>query len=206
MSRFLSAATMRAATITLAGVALATAAVAIGVSAGTSTTPPPPASSASPLVADPTPVPTPRVSSTPAPSSIPVASPAIGDSDPKPRSVRLDNVDRDVVTVAILDRTGTITAAGSGHPGDGASVASYTLDVENVDSRTLLLRWTDFPIDNQLTLFVDEVDGRLRLGLVQPPPTGPTDTVAFDRELVLTFDHDVDASSVEAILQDGLDT
>jgi hypothetical protein len=87
-----------------------------------------------------------------------------------------------------------------------ASAGAGDIAVANVDARTLRLTWVDFPIDNRLALFVDQVDGHLRLVLVQPAPTGPTDAIGFDRELILSLDRPVDASTVETILQDGLDT
>ena len=76
----------------------------------------------------------------------------------------------------------------------------------NVDAKTLKLTWIDFPIDNGLTLYIDRVNGHLRLLLIQPEPSGTTDAIGFDRELVLTFSQPVSASSVETFLQGGLDT
>ena len=70
----------------------------------------------------------------------------------------------------------------------------------------LRMTWIDYPIDSSLSLFIDRVDGHLRLLLEQPEPDGATDAVGFDRELVLTFSEPVAASSVEAFLQDGMDT
>ena len=49
-------------------------------------------------------------------------------------------------------------------------------------------------------------DGHLRLVLVQPEPRGDTDSVAYDRELVLTFSEPVSAANVEILLTTGLDT
>ena len=86
------------------------------------------------------------------------------------------------------------------------SVEPYTLEVENLDATTLQLTWVDFPIDNALALYIDESDGGIRLVLVQPEPTGPTDAMGFDRELILSFSEPVSADEVEAFLQDGLDT
>jgi hypothetical protein len=142
----------------------------------------------------------PRPSSAPTPSVDPAGHDAI------PLAVELQTVDGHAVNVDIVDRTGTITAAVSGRPGDGMSVDGYAVRVVNVDSRTLRLTWIDFPIDNRLALFVDEVGDHLRFVLVQPEPTGPTDAIGFDRQLILTFDRPVDAANADAILQDGLDT
>ena len=60
--------------------------------------------------------------------------------------------------------------------------------------------------DNALALFIDESDGRIRLLLVQPEPTGPTDSIALDRELILSFSQPISADQVESFLQEGLDT
>ena len=95
------------------------------------------------------------------------------------------------------------------HPGsaaEGQSAEPYTLQVENIDATTLKLKWVDYPIDNALALYIDEFEGGIRLLLVQPEPTGPTDSIAMDRELVLSFSQPIAADQVEAFLQDGLDT
>jgi hypothetical protein len=110
------------------------------------------------------------------------------------------------VYVDIVDRTGLLSGAVSGTPGDGASVEGYTVAVENLDPMTLRLTWIDFPIDNALALYIDRVDGHLRLVLIQPEPTAATDAIGSDRELVLTFSEPVSAGSVETFLQGGLDT
>jgi hypothetical protein len=123
-----------------------------------------------------------------------------------PMTVDLENATDADIDIDIVDHTGGLVGAVSGTPGDGASVEPYTILVENVDDRTLRLTWVDYPIDNDLALFVDETSTGVRLVLVQPEPTGPTDAVAFDRILELTFDAPVSAGQVEAFLQDGLDT
>jgi hypothetical protein len=153
--------------------------------------------SAAPGSADPTEAPT------EAPSEAPSDEPG---RDAMPIAVELETSDGHAVSVDVVDHTGWISGAVSGRPGDGASVEGYTLHVANVDARTLRLTWIDFAMDNQLALFVDDVDGQIRLALVQPGPTGPTDAIGADRVLDLTFDRAVDAASVEAILQEGLDT
>ena len=157
-----------------------------------------------------TPVATPAPSKAPSPSATPVATPdpdaSDGGSDAMPIKVDLDNATGADVYVDIADRSGLLIGAESGRPGDGMSVEPYTLNVENVDATTLRLTWVDFPIDNALALYIDETEGGARLVLVQPEPTGPTDAVGFDRELVLSFSEPVSADQVEAFLQDGLDT
>jgi hypothetical protein len=139
--------------------------------------------------------------------SAPAARPtAATPSDAPGPVVDLRTVDDSDVSVSIVDRTGALVSAVSGQPGEGMSVEGRALDVVNVGERTLRLTWIDFGIDNRLTLFVDAVDGHLRLALIQPEPTGPADAMGFDRVLDLTFDRPVEAATVEAILQDGVDT
>lgn len=123
-----------------------------------------------------------------------------------PITVHLANATGAAVHVDIVDHTGLLVDAVSGTPGDGASVEGYTLAATNLDAKTLKLTWIDFPIDNGLTLYVDRIDGRLRLLLIQPEPDGTTDAIGFDRELVLTFSQPVLAASIETFLQGGLDT
>jgi hypothetical protein len=123
-----------------------------------------------------------------------------------PIRVDLRNAAGAQVHVDITDRAGVVVAAESGRPGDGASVASDTLDVRNVDARTLRLTWVDVPIDNALALYIDRTDAGYRFVLIQPEPSGDTDAIAFDRELILRFAADISANDVEAFLQGGFDT
>ena len=94
----------------------------------------------------------------------------------------------------------------TGRPAEGVSFGSDSVQVENLDPRTLRLGWSDFPIDNGLTLFVDQVGSGYRLLLIQPAPTGPADAMGEDRILELEFDHEISAGEVEAFIQEGLDT
>jgi hypothetical protein len=145
----------------------------------------------------------------PAPATpIPAPSQDVEDpgASPQPIHVELTSTSGQDVTVDILDRTGTVTGATTGRPAEGASVEAYTLRVENLDARTLRLRWTDFPIDNDLSLFIDGTGGGMRFVLVQPAPTGPADAMGEDRILDLRFDRDVSAAEIETFLQEGLDT
>ena len=180
----------------------------------------PPASERPSAPADPTAVPTPDVTplptpvvtpkppvETPAPPSrTPVPDETDGGPDAMPIKVDLENVSGADVYVDIVDETGLIVRAESGKPAEGQSVDQNTLEVENLDASTLKLTWVDYPIDNALGLHVFEHEGRLRLLLVQPAPTGPTDTVALDRELILSFSEPISANDVDALLREGLDT
>jgi hypothetical protein len=176
--------------------ALGVAAVALALAACSA------AVAADPGTDDQAPVPSP----TSAPIGTPIPAPSDGGGDAMPMIVDLENATGADVDVDVIDHTGTLADAVSGTPGDGASVEPYTLLVENVDDRTLRLTWVDFPIDNDLALFIDETTTGLRFVLVQPEPTESSDAMAFDRILELTFDAPVSAGQVEAILQDGLDT
>lgn len=144
-----------------------------------------------------TPVPAPD--ETPEPTPDPDAG-----SDAMPFRVDLRNATGADVYVDIVDSTGRLVEAGSGTPGDGMSVDG--LAVENIDAKTLKLTWADFPIDNALALYVDEHEGGIRLLLVQPGPTGTTDAIGFDRELILSFSEPISADQVETVLTEGLDT
>ncbi len=220
MSRFSDpTGALRPATLSIVGLAIAAAAaVAVAASPGRAGADPgasdgwtPTASATLQPIRVPTPVPSPAaIPSTPASTPNAPVEPSDGPADEGPDAIPialdLDTFDGHAVSLDIVDRTGWVTSARSGRPGDGASVDAYAVDIANVDARTIRLTWIDYPIDNRLALFVDEVDGHLQLLLVQPEPRGGTDAIGFDRQVVLTFDHVVDASTVRAILQDGLDT
>lgn len=142
----------------------------------------------------------PTVPPTPAP-----ATPApTGEPAPNLR-VDLTSTSGQDVTIDILDGSRSVTGARSGSPAEGVSVDSDSILVENIDARTLRLTWSDFPIDNQLTLLVDRVGVGYRLVVVQPPPTGPADAMGEDRILELAFHRDISAAEVEASIQEGLD-
>jgi hypothetical protein len=106
------------------------------------------------------------------------------------------------VTVDVTDASSTLIGARSGTPGDGASVEPYTVVVRNLSPTTLGLTWVGGPCDGADSLSIDGT--RRRLLLVQPECPG--DAIATDRILELEFSTPIDASDVEAFLQDGLDT
>ena len=173
----------------------------------------PPAPSAPPASPIVTPVPSDQPAPTPVPtgqpSEVPGEEPSeepTDGSDGMPIRVDLDNAAGRDVYVDVVDRSDLLVDAESGKPGDGVSVGYDTVEVENLDARTLKLTWADYPIDNALALFIDEIDGGLRFVLVQPEPTGDTDAMVSDRELILSFADPISADRVEASLQDGLDT
>ena len=124
--------------------------------------------------------------------------------DAMPITVDLETADGHDVHVDIVDRYGLLESAKSGHPAEGMSVEPYTLQIENLDERTLKLTWVDFAIDNALALHFFQ-DGKV-LVMVQPEPDGDVDAMGHDRALILTFDEPIDADGIEGFLQGGLDT
>jgi hypothetical protein len=142
---------------------------------------------------------------TPAPASPAPATPAPTEVAAADLRVDLQSTSGQDVYVDIVDRSGTIERAVTGRPAEGVSVGSGTLQVENLDARTVRLMWSDFPIDNQLRLFVDPIGVGYRFLMIQPAPTGPADAMGEDRILDLTFDRQVSAAEVETFIQEGLD-
>jgi len=157
---------------------------------------------APPATAAPSATPTPTIAPTPKPTT----QPTDDGSDAMPIRVDIETVAGGDVYVDIVDSTGYLVGAKSGTPAEGQSVGQYTLEVENLDATTLKLSWVDYPIENALALYIDEHDGAIRLLLIQPAPTGPTDAIALDRELILSFSQPISADEVESFLQEGLDT
>ena len=150
-----------------------------------------------------TPVPaTPSPTPAPAPTPKPTALPSDAGNDGMPMTVNLANATNHKVYVDIVDQSGKVVSATSGRPGDGATVATGALKVENVDARTLRLTWTDIPGDNALSLYIDK--SLTHFVLVQPEHEG--DSSPFDRILILKFSGSVSARKIEAVLQNGTDT
>lgn len=212
VSRFTeSTRAFRPLSLVIAGLAVATVAVVVmAANPGRAAADPgtrPPASAGPSSPSTPATTPPPAVQ-TPIPTAVPTAKPSAEPTqdgqDAMPITLNLTTYDRHRVSIDIVDRTGSIVSAVSGKPGDNPTADG--LVATNLDDRTIELTWVDFPIDNRLGLFVDEVDGHLQLLLIQPAPTSPTDAVGMDRKVILRFDHAVDASSVKGIIQEGLDT
>jgi len=187
-----------------AGIILAAGCAAVG--GGPTATPvaPVPASaspipSPTPAPATPTPVP-----ATPSPAPTPKPTPAPSDpgNDGMPITVNLDNGTQDKVYIDIVDQSGKVVSATSGHPGDRAALPPGTLEVANVDARTLRLTWSDIPGDNALSLYIDK--SLSHFVLVQPEHDG--DTIGYDRILILKFSVSVSARYIDAVLQTGTET
>lgn len=147
--------------------------------------------------ADPTPDPTPTPTPTPEPSDDP------GDGFIR---VPLNTGDNHDVTVIIDDRTGTITNAASGNPGDGMSVRWKDMKVENLGPNVLQLTWVGLPFDGDTHVFLYPEGGEFDLLVAQPLPPENSDALGFDRVLILTFDRPVSADDLTWIIQDGIDT
>ena len=126
------------------------------------------------------------------------------DTSDVPTVIDLETADGSNVTVDLSEIVHLLDGAESGHPGEGMSVEPYTLEIENLDERTLKLTWVDFGIDNELTLYRFQ-DGKVFV-MVQPDPDGDVDAIGFDRELILTFKEPVSAGDIEGFVQGGLDT
>lgn len=183
--------------ILLAGILLAGTVAAVAVLAGNDP-------GGRPAPSDPPPSPPIGTPSPPVGTPSPSPSDDPGDFAPIRVDIEVDT-DHDVY-VNIFDRSRGVVRARSGPAGEGASVDLDSMVVENVDARTLRLSWVDYPIDNALALYIDEVPvGGLRLLLARPEPTGPTDTIVSDRVLILEFEDEVSADEVVAFVQDGLD-
>jgi hypothetical protein len=141
---------------------------------------------------------------TPSPAPLLTPEPTDGGDDAMPIKVDLMTADGHDVYVDIVDRFSLLESAESGQPAEGMSIDPYTLEIENLDERTLKLTWVDFGIDNALELHFFQ-DGKV-LVLVQPEPDGDVDAMGFDRELILTFEEPISADDIEGYLQGGLDT
>jgi len=143
--------------------------------------------------------------SAPVVSPAPVVTPAPTDDGSEVQTiVNLETADGHDVSVDLSEIVDLLDGAESGHPAEGMSVEPYTLQIENLDERTLKLTWVDFGIDNELALYRFQ-DGKV-LVMVQPEPTTDVDAIGFDRELILTFKEPIPAGDIEGFLQGGLDT
>jgi hypothetical protein len=116
--------------------------------------------------------------------------------------VELEVATTNAVSVEVVDESGLLLGATSGHPGDGASAEPYVVTVTNDSPTILRLAWVGGPCDGRLTLSIDATGRRFRL--VQPECAG--DAVVHDRVLLARFARQIAAGDVEAILQDGIDT
>ena len=153
---------------------------------------------------DPSPAPSdappnpPSMPSSPQPTVVPTDDPADG-----PIILDLDNLTDHDVSVVIDDSTGNLDGAVSGQPGDGMSVRWLDVKVENLDSKTLRVVWVGLPRDKQVQLSIAGDDGSYRLDFVQAAPPANSDSVGYDRILVLGFDTDVAADDVDVTFKEA---
>ena len=154
---------------------------------------------------DPTPKPTPEPTPKPTPKPTPEPSDDPG-SDATPFQVDLNVIGDDDVSIEIYDRSDRVVAVKAGPLAEGASVDLDEVGVENVDADTLRVTWTDYAIDNDLTLFVYKTEAGFRFLLIRPEPTTDVDAMVTDRVLFLDFAQAVDADDVESFVQAGMDT
>jgi hypothetical protein len=155
-----------------------------------------------------TPVPATPAPATPAPATPEPATPEPSDpgEDAMPINVVLDTADGSDVDVDIVDYPGVIEGGQSGSPAEGVSIDVDDIDVQAVDARTIQLTWSDFAMDNDLTLYVYRTDTGFRLVLIRPEPTEAVDAIGADRQLLLTFEQDIDPADLVVEIQDGIDT
>jgi hypothetical protein len=155
-----------------------------------------------------TPVPATPAPATPAPATPEPATPEPSDpgEDAMPINVVLDTADGSDVDVDIVDYPGVIEGGQSGSPAEGVSIDVDDIDVQAVDARTIQLTWSDFAMDNDLTLYVYRTDAGFRLVLIRPQPTEAVDAIGADRQLLLTFEQDIDLDDLVVEVQDGIDT
>ena len=179
-------------------VALVAAGLLAGCAGSTATSPVPAtaAPSASPPLAPST---EPSVEPSAQPSQEPSASEA---AEPTRFDVPLTIATAHTVTAEVIDWTGLVKDAGSGTPGDGASVASDELQLTNDGPTTLVLTWTGGPCDATPTIVWDAATATITV--VQEPCEG--DAIAFDRIVRLELSEPVDAATVRGVLQPGGDT
>lgn len=138
------------------------------------------------------PAPVPLPSPTAAPTS-PASPPPTAAPTPFEIVVGLQTGTAADMTVRVVDRTGRLVSARSGPPADGGSVPGGMLRVDNLDERTVRVRWTDAvcSIDYRLDIEPGPV---VEVRLTAPPCEG--DTMALDRVLLLEFDAPIDAAGL----------
>jgi hypothetical protein len=199
----------------LIAVSLVACSAAAGSEPSQAPSTPAPASEAPGTPAPATPVPATPEPATPAPATpqpatpepaTPEPTPADPGEDAMPINVILDTADGSDVDVDIVDYPGVIDGGRSGSPAEGVSVDFDDIDVQALDARTIQLTWSDFAMDNDLTLYVYRTDAGFRLVLIRPEPTTAVDAVGADRQLLVTFEQDIDLDDLVIEIQNGIDT
>lgn len=150
-------------------------------------------------VASPVASPTARPSA--APSAAPSISPSAAPNDGS-LTVSLASASGHDVTLKIHDESGKVAKAVSGAPGDGMSIRWHDADVQNVDARTIAIKFAGFPRDEVVDLGIDAKGGQYLLTFVQAAPYPHTDAMGEDRIVILTFDAPVSANDVVVSILD----
>lgn len=148
-----------------------------------------PAPSGPPPSGSPTVSPSPSPSDDPSPQ--PTKAPADGDfrfdlKVPTPHTVR----------AVVVDRSGTVTGARSGNPGDGMSVRWFDANVANVDADTIRITWVALPQDDTVRITVFERDGAVHVEIDQAAPPANSDALGNDRVVEIDLKAAVDADDV----------
>ena len=143
------------------------------------------------------------------PSALPSAAPSVAPSvvpsaAPNDGSLTVDLATESGhgVTLKIHDETGKVAKAVSGTPGDGMSIRWHDADVQNVDARTIAIKFAGFPRDEIVDLGIDAKNGQYLLTFVQAAPYPHTDAMGEDRIVVLTFEAPVSANDVVVSILD----
>lgn len=158
-----------------------------------------------PSTATPTPTPTASPTSSPSPTpATPVGTPVASPSVPADHgpilgdvTVDLEQASRHHVKATVRDDSGHLVDVRSGTPGDGMSVTWGEITIENIDARTLKVTWVG--TGDEETVFVgisSEGDGYL-VDIVQRGLGPNSDTLGYDREILLGFDRPVRAADVD---------
>jgi hypothetical protein len=157
------------------------------------------------VVSRPAGVTSPGASPTARPSAAPSAAPTVAPSAAPidgSLTVGLASTSGHDVTLKIHDESGKVAKAVTGTPGDGMSIRWHDADVQNVDARTIAIKWAAFPRDEVVDLGVSAKGSQYLLTFVQAAPYPHTDAMGEDRILILTFDSPLSANDVVVSILD----
>ena len=156
-----------------------------------------------PRPSTPTPTATPTASPTASPSPTPVGTPVATPSVPADHGPILGDVTVDLeqashhhVKATVRDDSGHLVDVRSGTPGDGMSVTWGEIAVENVDARTLKVTWVGTGDEETVFVGISAAGDGYLVDIVQRGLGPNSDTLGYDREIVLTFDRSVSAADV----------
>lgn len=142
--------------------------------------------------------PAPSTPATPEPTIAPTHEPTVAPSDPADGvTVDLDIADEHDVSVVVKDDSGDVADVSSGRAGDGMSVRWFDVVVENMDAETVRVTWVGLPIDEVIDLAISKGDDGYAFAFDQDAPPANSDSIGFDRVLIVAFDAPVKASDIE---------